>query len=695
MQFLLAGPGRLIFYAEDSGRLLHGPIETSPRTLMTEGGAVFRRLPAEAADTPWDRLVDVSLEPQGDHALLLAASWLRLESVDDLTLEGQSGPHEPGFALRVFTVAPDILAGISRLAGGAWISLSTAQIIDPGSITHTGDGGLRVGDMICRYADIADLSLSGQAWLPPVAAFRLVYDGWKIEYLRLWRPLVYFCAFGPDEIFQLLQLALDSLFTLGAYDGDVLVVGNEESRASLSALPGWLLARIRFHCVPASDVLDFTLARYRLCDMVDPAGFGPVLYLDTDVICDTTILPLLREVAVASKPMALAEGDLLAEAGYWGAPFFREDARSAGARLRGSFSTGVLGAPSAFMLRAGFRAIIETTEAFCRCHGTRVLPAYDQPGANYVLNKSGDIEIGSLRKYLRNHLGRLDTVPALDDRRGLVHFPGGVGYTTPKLACMQRYMAALTGPAAAAAGGGSPPYAGTMERQHINAYVQQRTGGRVQAGLFRGMRVLAEGFWSDGDITPKLLGVYEQELQASIARLAEGEIGAIVNIGAGEGYYAIGLALRCPDVPVHAFEADPREHAVIRHNAEANGVADRVHVHGACVADDVAALADAHGRLLVICDCEGFETALFATQGVAAALRHSDLVIECHDFADPGCTPAVFASLWRTHVIEVVYAGGRDPCAFPMLARFSDRDRWAAVCENRPRLMNWLVCKAR
>jgi hypothetical protein len=690
MQFLLTGPGRLIFYDEASGRLMHGPADTSPRTLMAEGGAVFRSIRADSADTPWDRLVDVSLRADGVDTLL-AASWLRLDSADDLAVEGQSGPLEPAFALRVFAVTPDELACISRLAGGAWISLSNAQIIEPASIAHTGDGSLRIGDMICRYADIADLSLSGEAWLPPVAAFRLVYDGWKIEYLRLWRPLVYFCAFGTGEIFQLLHLALESLFTLGAYGGDVLVVGNEESRASLGALPGWMLARVRFHPVPASDVLDFTLARYRLCEIIDPACFGPVLYLDTDVICDSNILPLLRDVAVASKPLALAEGDLLSEAGYWGAPFFREDARAAGARLTGSFSTGVLAAPSALMLRAAFREIRETTEAFCRLHGTRVLPAYDQPGANYVLNKSGGIEIGSLRKYLRNHLGRLDTVPALDDRRGLVHFPGGVGYTAPKLACMQRYMSALTRPAGEAA----PIYSGTMERQHINAYVQQRTGGRVQAGLFRGMRVLAEGFWSDGDITPKLLGVYEQELQASIARLTEGEIGAIVNIGAGEGYYAIGLALRCPDVPVHAFEADPREHAVIRHNADANGVGERVRVHGTCVPEDVAALADAHGRLLVICDCEGFETALFAAPGVAAALRHSDLVIECHDFADPGCTPAVFASLWRTHVIEVIYAGGRDPCAFPMLSRFSDRDRWAAVCENRPRLMNWLVCKAR
>jgi hypothetical protein len=693
MQFLLTGPGRLIFYDEGSGRLMHGPIDTSPRTLMAADGAVFRSMSAEAADTPWDRLVDVSLRPEGeDGALLLAANWLRLDAIDDLALEGQSGAQAPGFALPVFAVPPDTLTCLSRLAGSAWITLSTAQIIEPGAIVHTGDGCLRVGDMTCRYGDIADLAISGEAWLPPVAAFQLVYEGWKIEYLRPWRPLVYFCAFGTGEMFQLLHLALDSLFTHGGYSGDVLVLGNEDSRASLGILPGWILARIRFHSVPGTDFLDFTLARYRLCDIINPACFGPVLYLDTDVICDNTILPLLRDVAVSSKPLALAEGDLLADAGYWGAPFFRQDARSAGARLTGSFSTGVLGAASALMLRAAFRTIIETTEGFCRAHGTRTLPAYDQPGANYVLNKSAGIEIGSLRKYLRNHLGKLESVPALDDRRGLVHFPGGVGYAAPKLACMQRYLAALAGPAP---GGDAPLYAGTMERQHINAYVQQRTGGRVQAGPFRGMRVLAEGFWSDGDITPKLLGVYEQELHSAIATLADGEIGAIVNIGAGEGYYAIGLALRCPGVPVHAFEADPREHAVIRHNAEANGVADRVYVHGTCVPEDVAALADTHGRLLVICDCEGFETALFATPGVAAALRHSDLVIECHDFADPGCTPAVFASLWRTHMIEVIYAGGRDPGAFPMLARFSDRDRWAAVCENRPRLMNWLVCKAR
>ena len=53
---------------------------------------------------------------------------------------------------------------------------------------------------------------------------------------------------------------------------------------------------------------------------------------------------------------------------------------------------------------------------------------------------------------------------------------------------------------------------------------------------------------------PKILGTLEKELRSIIDILSQKEFDMIVNIGAGEGYYAVGLALRNPRVRIIAYE---------------------------------------------------------------------------------------------------------------------------------------------
>ena len=234
-----------------------------------------------------------------------------------------------------------------------------------------------------------------------------------------------------------------------------------------------------------------------------------------------------------------------------------------------------------------------------------------------------------------------------------------------------------------------------MNRDPINRYVMERTGGRVAAGPFRGMRILAESGWGDGDITPKLLGVYEQELHAAILEASTQQYGAVVNIGSAEGYYVIGLAMICRPAPFYAFEISEGARSILARNASLNGVGERIQMRAACGPPDLVALARQHGRLLIVCDCEGYEMPLFSDPEVVASLRDSDVIVECHDFIDPACTPTVLGKLWRTHHINIIYSGGRDPGSIPMLARYSDVERWTAICENRPSLMNWLICRPR
>lgn len=237
-----------------------------------------------------------------------------------------------------------------------------------------------------------------------------------------------------------------------------------------------------------------------------------------------------------------------------------------------------------------------------------------------------------------------------------------------------------------------------MNRSNITHLIKEQTAMQVQKGPFAGMLISDENSWGDGDLAPKLLGTYEQELHLALSEFASRSYGAIVDIGCAEGFYAVGLARLFTGTKVYAFDSDPRACATLATNAAANGTSN-IEVGGTCGTRDLLALAQAHGKVLLICDCEGFEVDLFSDPATQDRLREelctSDLIIECHDFINPISTAICFAVFGRTHTIEIVRNSGRNPSEFGFLNNVPEIERWLAVSENRPCVMHWVVCRAR
>ena len=232
-------------------------------------------------------------------------------------------------------------------------------------------------------------------------------------------------------------------------------------------------------------------------------------------------------------------------------------------------------------------------------------------------------------------------------------------------------------------------------RQELDELIISKTGLRVMGGPFRGLHLTNTVTWSDGDISPKLLGVYEKEVLDAISRLLDNQYDAIINIGSADGYYAVGLARLIPDTPVYCYEINEAAHPVLKAVAQLNNVAERVVQLGACEPESLSEIAFKHKRMLVVCDCEGYEKQLFADDQVKAALAHSDIIIECHDLDDPEITGEVLKNLMPSHFAQIVYSGARNPNVFGFLSDLHDRDRWLAVSEGRWKLMHWLVCEAK
>src|SRR4051812_6196952 len=69
-----------------------------------------------------------------------------------------------------------------------------------------------------------------------------------------------------------------------------------------------------------------------------------------------------------------------------------------------------------------------------------------------------------------------------------------------------------------------------------------RHGDIVKSGPFAGLRYAAEG---DTPIA-KLLGVYEDAVQKWLAEELRGRPETFINLGSGDGYYAVGVKLASP-----------------------------------------------------------------------------------------------------------------------------------------------------
>lgn len=234
--------------------------------------------------------------------------------------------------------------------------------------------------------------------------------------------------------------------------------------------------------------------------------------------------------------------------------------------------------------------------------------------------------------------------------------------------------------------------AAQARRQDLLAALVQEVGWIVQAGPFAGMALQDRISRANGDLLPKLLGCYEAELHSIIEEIVAAEPDLVVNVGAAEGYYAVGLARLLPNAFIHVFDTDAGAQEACRLAAASNDVKARVSVAGQCSPDLLQAILPRGRTPVVICDCEGYERTLIDLQRVPA-LRAAMLLIECHDFIDASVTQTLADRLNATHTLIGIREGARDPNSSPLLQRLESLDRWLAVCENRPTMMHWLVAR--
>jgi hypothetical protein len=209
--------------------------------------------------------------------------------------------------------------------------------------------------------------------------------------------------------------------------------------------------------------------------------------------------------------------------------------------------------------------------------------------------------------------------------------------------------------------------------------VAAAAGDTVARGPFAGMRYPA---WRVASLA-KRVGAYERELYSWFEEALEARPTRFVDIGAADGFYAVGMARR--GVPVDAFELARSARREIRDLAKLNGV--QVTVYGR--ATEAALLRLDFDGALVLCDCEGAEVDLL-TRGVAERMARATVIVEVHDFLRSGAEQLLRERFAATHAIDLVRPVDREPDAFPELEALEPELRRGAIVEARTGSTPWL-----
>jgi Met-10+ like-protein len=211
--------------------------------------------------------------------------------------------------------------------------------------------------------------------------------------------------------------------------------------------------------------------------------------------------------------------------------------------------------------------------------------------------------------------------------------------------------------------------------------------GEVLDGIFAGMVMPTSALWGGG--LARLAGSYEEELAPYLRQFVAAQPETVIDIGAADGYYAVGLALMLPTSHVYAYEIDPKArelcHRVVEHNDVTN-----VTIRGRMTPNELRRRV--RSGTFVLSDVEGYEDTLFDPT-LLPSLTQASMIVELHEFAVPGVTHNIVERFRASHHIDVVDAVDKSGAGRPSLAHLTDVEADAVVDEGRPTnpRMQWIV----
>jgi hypothetical protein len=216
----------------------------------------------------------------------------------------------------------------------------------------------------------------------------------------------------------------------------------------------------------------------------------------------------------------------------------------------------------------------------------------------------------------------------------------------------------------------------------------------VLGGPFRGVRLPSLlGF---GSMTSKWLGTYESELHPIIEHLKRSEYAHFVDVGAADGYYAVGIAKVCFPKTVYAYDTDFIARRQLALVAKINNPVNCI-ISGECTHKDLSRIC--REKTFILCDIEGAEIALL-DQGVVPELRTADICVEIHPSGSLNSDEVreiLCGRFSQTHQANVIKQNSNKLhlVAPDLIYSLGQEEIVCALNESRGESMEWLWLKSK
>lgn len=237
-----------------------------------------------------------------------------------------------------------------------------------------------------------------------------------------------------------------------------------------------------------------------------------------------------------------------------------------------------------------------------------------------------------------------------------------------------------------------------LRKAKLSNDLYQEFQGIVHYGYFKGLKLVKENAWGSGsDKGGMLLGIYEKEVLEEIISLqTRYRANYFIDLGAADGYFGTGLILKEYFKHAYLFDISEKAQNVIKKNAEANNISNKITVKGKVKKSLYEYLTfEQIQNSLILIDIEGAEFDLLS-ESFLNEVSKSYLIVELHDhILSNGVEKLkILIDNCKNHFeFKLIYSGSRDTSTYKELDDFNDHDRWILCSESRFSKGHWLVLK--
>jgi hypothetical protein len=226
--------------------------------------------------------------------------------------------------------------------------------------------------------------------------------------------------------------------------------------------------------------------------------------------------------------------------------------------------------------------------------------------------------------------------------------------------------------------------------QRVSLETYDLCEGKVSQGPFKGLQLNRDTWWGKSDLGAQCLGLYEKEILDFIS--AQEPFDTFLDIGAADGYYAVGLLYSKMAKKSICFEISEDGQRAIKENWMINKNPGELEIFGEANEQSIASIAASlPAKTLVLVDIEGLEFNLLSEK-VISLLDKCTILIEIHNWivGFEEKYPALLRDLDKYFDISIIKPSERNTQNIELLRSYTDDNRLLVTSERRPCLMRFL-----